>query len=123
MSTLSVSNITDGTDTVETGYVVNGSAKAWLNVNGNASAQDSLNISSTTDIATPGAPCKWSASLTTAMANTLYCAQGTPQSTASRTFGITNTSSSVYTCHVFISNTPTSSTGVVGSTTIHGELA
>ena len=32
MSTLSVSNITDGTDTVETGYVVNGSAKAWVNL-------------------------------------------------------------------------------------------
>jgi hypothetical protein len=29
MSTLNVSNISDGTDTVETGYVVNGSAKAW----------------------------------------------------------------------------------------------
>jgi hypothetical protein len=30
MSTLNVSNITDGTTTVGTSYVVNGSAKAWL---------------------------------------------------------------------------------------------
>ena len=51
MSTLNVSNITDGTDTVETGYVVNGSAKAWVNFNGTGTVamRDSLNISSLTD--------------------------------------------------------------------------
>jgi len=51
MSTLSVSNITDGTDTVETGYVLNGSAKAWVNFNGTGTiaTRDSLNVSSLTD--------------------------------------------------------------------------
>ena len=50
MSTLNVANISDGTDTVETGYVVNGSAKAWVNFNGTAfGTRDSLNISSMTD--------------------------------------------------------------------------
>jgi hypothetical protein len=51
MSTLSVSNITDGTDTVETGYVVNGSAKAWVNFNGTGTPaiQSSLNTSSIED--------------------------------------------------------------------------
>ena len=49
MSTLSVSNITDGTDTVETGYVVNGSAKAWANCGGDAAFLDSFNLSSGTD--------------------------------------------------------------------------
>ena len=51
MSTLSVSNITDGVDTVETGYVVNGSAKAWVNFNGigTIAARDSFNTSSLTD--------------------------------------------------------------------------
>lgn len=50
MSTLSVSNITDGTDTVETGYVVNGSAKAWAaTVLDAATSQDTLNVSSITD--------------------------------------------------------------------------
>ena len=34
MSTLNVSNITDGTTTVGTSYVVNGSAKAWVTFNG-----------------------------------------------------------------------------------------
>ena len=51
MSTLNVANISDGTDTVETGYVVNGSAKAWVNFNGTGTiaARDSLNVSSLTD--------------------------------------------------------------------------
>jgi len=51
MSTLNVSNITDGTTTVGTSYVVNGSAKAWCNFNGTGTIaiQDSLNVSSLTD--------------------------------------------------------------------------
>jgi len=51
MSTLNVSNISDGTTTVGTGYVVNGSAKAWVNFNGTGTiaARDSLNLSSLTD--------------------------------------------------------------------------
>tara|TARA_R100000951_G_scaffold41801_1_gene35299 strand:+ start:1077 stop:1436 length:360 start_codon:yes stop_codon:yes gene_type:complete len=51
MSTLNVANITDGTDTVETGYVVNGSAKAWCKFvgTGTATINDSLNISSLDD--------------------------------------------------------------------------
>jgi len=50
MSTLSVSNITDGTDTVETSYVVNGSAKAWVRASQEAvSESQSFNVSSSTD--------------------------------------------------------------------------
>lgn len=52
MSTLEVSNITDGTDTVETGYVVNGSAKAWVNTNSGGAAISSLNVASITDNST-----------------------------------------------------------------------
>ena len=52
MSTLNVANVTDGTTSVPTGYVVNGSAKAWLNSTqvGTQSVRDSLNISSLTDL-------------------------------------------------------------------------
>lgn len=51
MSTLNVSNISDGTDTVETGYVVNGSAKAWVKVLQNpATLYDTFNVSSYTDL-------------------------------------------------------------------------
>ena len=70
MSTLNVSNITDGTTTVGTSYVVNGSAKAWyhldndyttsLNPNtGNLSIQDSLNTSSVTDNGTGDYTMSW----------------------------------------------------------------
>ena len=53
MSTLNVSNITDGTTTAGTSYVVNGSAKAWLNFNHAGSAiRQSFNVSSVTDNAT-----------------------------------------------------------------------
>mgnify|MGYP001101935144 CR=1 FL=1 len=54
MSTLNVSNISDGTDTVETGYVVNGSAKAHVNFDGTSIAirTGSLNIASVTDNST-----------------------------------------------------------------------
>jgi len=51
MSTLNVANVTDGTTSVPTGYVVNGSAKAWVNFNGTGTIaiRDSLNVSSLTD--------------------------------------------------------------------------
>ena len=51
MSNLVVSNISDGTTSVGTGYVVNGSAKAWVNFNasGTTTINNSFNISSLTD--------------------------------------------------------------------------
>jgi len=51
MSTLNVANITDGTDTVPTGYVVNGSAKAWVNYNTRTTSSigSSFNVSSISD--------------------------------------------------------------------------
>ena len=54
MSTLNVSNISDGTTSVGTSYVVNGSAKAWLNFNGTGTIaiKTSFNVSSISDIAT-----------------------------------------------------------------------
>ena len=53
MSTLNVSNITDGTTTVGTSYVVNGSAKAWAYINHpSAVYRESFNTSSFTDSGT-----------------------------------------------------------------------
>jgi hypothetical protein len=51
MSTLTVSNVSDGTLSIPTTYVTNGSAKAWVNFNGTGTiaARDSLNVSSLTD--------------------------------------------------------------------------
>ena len=49
MSTLEVSNLNDGTTTVATTFVTNGSAKAWLEASSSASLNNSYNISSGTD--------------------------------------------------------------------------
>ena len=70
MSNLVVSNISDGTTTVGTGYVVNGSAKAWVNFNGTGTiaARDSLNLSSLTDNATGD----YTVNFTNAMGNANY---------------------------------------------------
>jgi hypothetical protein len=51
MSTIIASNISDGTTSVASTYVVNGSAKAWVNFNGTGTVaiRDSLNVGSITD--------------------------------------------------------------------------
>jgi hypothetical protein len=48
---IEATNISDGTTTLATGYVVNGSAKAWANLNGTGTIalQDSFNVSGVTD--------------------------------------------------------------------------
>ena len=48
MSTLQVSNLNDGTTTVATTFVTNGSARAWTN-SGSTAIRDSFGISSFTD--------------------------------------------------------------------------
>jgi len=71
MSTLNVANVTDGTTSVPTGYVVNGSAKAWVSwsaTGGTPTINGSLNASSMTDIATGDAE----ANFTSAMANSNF---------------------------------------------------
>ena len=70
MSTLVTSNISDGTTSVGTGYVVNGSAKAWVNFDqvSTNTARDSLNASSMTDFSTGQAHIN----MTSAFTNTNY---------------------------------------------------
>ena len=70
MSTLNVSNITDGTDTVETGYVVNGSAKILCNYTSvtTTTIRDSLNVSSLTDLSSG----QTTVSFTNSMAQTYF---------------------------------------------------
>ena len=75
MSTLNVSNITDGTTTVGTSYVVNGSAKAWASVNSSIAIQDSFNIASMTDEATGS----YGYNLSSSMSNVFYSGTGAKQ--------------------------------------------
>ena len=49
MSTIIASNISDGTTSVASTYVVNGSAKAWVNQNAGTTIRGSFNISSLVD--------------------------------------------------------------------------
>ena len=80
MSTLNVSNITDGTTTVGTSYVVNGSAKAWVNFNGTGTiaVRDSVNVASLTDNGTGD----YKATFTSSMDSTSYSFQFSTNSNA-----------------------------------------
>ena len=74
MSTLNVSNISDGTTSVGTSYVVNGSAKAWVNFNGQGTiaARDSFNVASLTDNGTGD----YSINFSNNMSNANYAVSG-----------------------------------------------
>jgi hypothetical protein len=107
MSTLNVSNITDGTTTVGTSYVVNGSTKAWANFTGVSSTavRDSLNVSSLTDNGTGNTTVNFSS----AMNNANYT-------------GSWYTNSGNYTSHVDFSNYLTGGFGS-RTTTSYGVFA
>jgi len=70
MSNLVVSNISDGTTSVGTGYVVNGSAKAWVSfvTSATTTINDSINVSSLTDNGAGDT----TANLTNSMSSTNY---------------------------------------------------
>lgn len=65
MSTLTISNLNDGTTTVATTYITNGSVKAWVNFNqqGTYATRDSFNVASLTDNATGDATMNFSSSM------------------------------------------------------------
>ena len=84
MSTLNVANISDGTDTVETGYVVNGSAKAWCHWAGTSTINDSRNVSSITDHGTGD----FTNTFTNAFDNSNYSYVGSVQNNPSVAAGV-----------------------------------
>ena len=79
MSTLNVSNLNDGTTTVATTFITNGSVKAWSSINqtGTQAIRDSFNTSSLTDDATGHTRISY----TNAFNNTSYCHFGTSAGT------------------------------------------
>jgi len=74
MSTLNVSNITDGTDTVETGYVLNGSARILCNYTSvtTTTIRDSMNVSSLTDSATGQTVVTFTSSMSQSLFHGIY---------------------------------------------------
>jgi len=122
MSTINAANITDGTDTVATGYVVNGSAKVFNHLNSDLSVANSLNISSCTDDGGTS-PNTWTMNMTSAMSGTNYVVVSTADDNAPRVLSIIYTSSSAYRSHVYVTNSPSSGTGNVAHSAVFGDLA
>jgi len=122
MSTLNVANVTDGTTSVPTGYVVNGSAKAYSHINNGLTVDNSLNISSITDDGGT-APNTWTTNMTSAMSSTTYVVVGTLDDATSRTISILYTSSSAYRSHIYVAHVPANNTGDVAHSVVFGDLA
>lgn len=123
MSTLNVSNITDGTTTVGTSYVVNGSAKAWFQIIQDTShtIEGSFNVASITD----GGAGETSVTFTNAMANNDWSGVLTAQSSNNRRAvnNAPNTTRIKVEVYQVASNTSAidASGGVSGQ--VHGDLA
>ena len=73
MSTLTISNLNDGTTTLGTTYITNGSAKAWgYNIhNTTDSSPNTFNISSITDVATGRTDCTLTNAMSTQQSPTV----------------------------------------------------
>jgi len=97
MSTLNVSNITDGTTTVGTSYVVNGSAKAWGHVASDATLNDSFNISGGVD---NGAG-NYTLSFTAGFSSTRYPTPSTAQNGSDKSVTVTGPTTSSFTLECF----------------------
>lgn len=74
MSTLVTTTLSNGTDSIETNYLVHGTGKSWIVINGTGTVatRDSFNVSSTTDNAVG----KYQANLTNNMLNASYLSSG-----------------------------------------------
>ena len=124
MSTLEVSNLNDGTTTVATTFVTNGSAKSWLSLNGTGTiaTRDSLNVSSVTDTGTGS----YTVNINNDMANANYCATTTHDSSAysADRDGVTTTTMAVgsYRRDIVLSGTGNQDNTLVCSA-IYGDLA
>jgi hypothetical protein len=72
--TVEAADLSDGTTTVGTEYVTNGSAKAWVNFNGTGTiaAGDSFNLASLTDLGTG----QYAVNFASGFANTAYAGGG-----------------------------------------------
>ena len=125
MSTIDVANLTDGTDTVATGYVINGSSKAWVRLSqiGAQTINRSLNASSLTD----GGIGITEVNLTNAMDADDYPVSGAQASQFGSGNLLTKLSSSSKIYGAFYVNT-TAATYILSDCTtmqlaLHGELA
>ena len=119
--------ITGTAKSVDTDYVVNGSAKAWINFDGTASgaaARGSFNLASMTDSGTGLYVCN----LTNAFANTNDCAATSSASAATTGSDNRNISTTITSASAIDSRVSNAASGAVLDTAInyvsaHGDLA
>ncbi len=121
MSTINVSNITDGTTTVGTSYVVNGSAKAWSWHSHDGTDYNSFNVSSVTDVSTGLTRLAW----TNSFSSISYACTGAHDdgtgNDESRMAGFHSKSSTVVTEYIYTSSGSVSDQPRSG--VFHGDLA
>jgi len=126
--TLSTSGQITGTaKSVDTDYVVNGSAKAWINFDGTASgaaARGSFNLASMTDTSTGVYVCN----LTNAFANTNDCAATSSASASTSGSDNRNISTTITSASAIDSRVSNAASGAVLDTSINyvsafGDLA
>jgi hypothetical protein len=88
MSTIVTSNVSDGTLSIPTTYVTNGSAKAWVNFNGTGTiaTRDSFNVASLTDNGTGD----YTVNFSSAMNNTDFAVTTNSKQAVSTTVGASN---------------------------------
>ena len=127
MSTIIASNISDGTTSVPSTYVVNGSAKAWVNFNGTGTVavRDNLNVSSITDNATG----VYTVNFGNSMSDANYCVTVSISydvNDSSNAFAQINGSNNVSASSVSVKSANSSGTGFdcqLMCASIHGDLA
>ena len=125
MSTIIASNVSDGTLSIPTTYVTNGSAKAWVNyLQTTNTVQDSTNVSSVADNATG----QFTVNFSSSMANAVYststsCKSGSGLANARTNGTYTLSSSSACSFRAFQIATPDSDVDTESGALVHGDLA
>lgn len=134
MSTLEVSNVSDGTTTLNTSYVVNGSAKAWGFIVGWSAGGPTIDGSNNLSSAIDNGAGNHTINYTNSMSNTNYAyhlttsqLRTTSTGTNHRGYGYPVVSSGSITIQtVYISSTSGAGTAIdIGdiNLTMHGDLA
>ena len=111
-----------GTESVNTTYVVNGSAKSWADVSSVTSVGDSLNVASLTDDG-GSAPNDYTIAYTSNMGSANFSVTATVDALASRVAVADNKSASGFSLNVYVSNSVGTATGNTADFTVHGDLA
>jgi hypothetical protein len=94
MSTIKAANISNGTDTVATGYVVNGSVKSFVTYNFSNGISESFNTSSVTDVSDGVGRQAYTSAMNITAHTTLGNAQGGAHNTTFLFCEITNVTTS-----------------------------